>query len=508
MVFMQDKASSSVSSSNIKKSLKTTSIFGGVEIFGIIISIIRNKLVALLIGPVGIGIVEMYNSTIRLIGSCTDFSLHTSAVREISIAYKSENKEKFYHIATVFSRIVWFTGFLGTIVCLLGSPLWSKLSFGNYNYTIGFAFLSVVLLLTQLQNGKKVILQGTQHYRYLAISGFVGSVLGLFTTVPIYYLLGLDGIVLVLIISASVSYILSYYFANKVKVKYLKISNKDVLKEGRGMLKQGMFLSVNYLLSYLILYIVRVFVSNKGGLDELGLYSASFAIVTTYVGLVFQAMSKEYFPRISALSDDKVAFNRSVNDQIYLVLLILGPLIAFFLTFSDKILYVLYSDKFMNAGLLMALCMVGVVFEAPSWCMGYAFLAKGDNKQYLMYETITKVQKITTDIVCYLLWGLTGLGISFIVSYVYYTLQCMYLCKKRYGLVLDRSIIKMLILYSIGCLILIGFYVYSNLWIRIAAGLIIILISCIFSYRKLNSIVNIVDFVKSIIKKGKKTDVQ
>ncbi len=491
------------SSSDIKKSLKATSIFGGVQVFGILVSIVRNKLVALLIGPVGIGIVEMYNSTIGLIRSFTDFSLHTSAVREISIAYKSGNKEKFNHITTVFSRIVWFTGLLGAVVCLLGSPLWSKISFGNYDYTLGFAFLSCTLLLSQLQIGKQVILQGTQHYRYMAVSSLIGSVLGLFTTVPIYYILGLKGIVLVLIITAAVSYILSYYFAAKVDVKYLKISNKEVYLEGKGMLRQGLFLSVNFLLSYVIIYILRVFVSNKGGLDELGLFSASFAVVNTYVGLVFQAMSKEYYPRISALSDNSVAFNKSVNDQIYLVLLILGPLIAFFLTFSDQILLILYSDKFINAGLLMALCMVGIIFEAPSWCMGYVFLAKGDNKEFLIYETITKVQKIVTDIVSYLLWGLAGLGISFIVSYVYYTLQCLYLCKKRYNLVLDRRILIMLVIYSLVSILLIGVYVYTGMWARFSVGAVIIIGSCVFSYRQLNSIVDIMAFVKSRIHKKK-----
>lgn len=493
---MQDKAASS---SEIKKSLKATSIFGGVQVFGILVSIVKNKLVALLIGPVGIGIVEMYNSTLSLIRSFTDFSLHTSAVREISIAYKSDNKERFYHIATVFSRIVWFTGFLGLIVCLLGSPLWSKLSFGNYDYTIGFVLLSCTLLLGQLQIGKEVILQGTQHYRFMAISSVIGNVLGLFTAVPIYYLLGIDGIVIVLIISAAISFILSYIFASKVNVKYLKIDRKDLFTEGKGMLHQGLFLSVNFLFSYLIQYILRVFLTDKGGLDELGLFSASFAIVNTYVGLVFQAMGKEYYPRISSLSDNNSAFNRSVNDQIYLVLLIMGPLVAVFLTFSDQILHLLYSEKFSGAGLLMALSMIGVVFEAPSWCMGYVFLAKGDNKAFLGYETITKVQKIVTDIVSYLLWGLTGLGISFIISYVYYFLQCLFLCKRRYNLVLDRSIFMLLAIYFVLCVCMIGVIVKTSFLTRVAVGAIVISVSCIYSYSQINKIVNVSAFIKSRI---------
>lgn len=153
--------------------------------------------------------------------------------------------------------------------------------------------------------------------------------------------------------------------------------------------------------------------------------------------------------------------------------------------------------------------MVGIIFEAPSWCMGYVFLAKGDNKEFLIYETITKVQKILTDIVSYLLWGLTGLGISFIISYVYYTLQCLYLCKKRYNLVLDRRIIIMLAVYSIVSFILIGVYVYTSMWMRFAIGVIFILGVCAYSYYHLNSIVNITDFIRNrVLKKKDRTDVR
>ena len=100
------KTDNTISTEDVKSGLKTTSLFGGVQVIGIIVSVIRNKFVALLIGPAGVGIVELYNSTIKLIKSFTDFSIQISAVREVTIAYKSGNIEKFNHVTTVFSKIV------------------------------------------------------------------------------------------------------------------------------------------------------------------------------------------------------------------------------------------------------------------------------------------------------------------------------------------------------------------------------------------------------------------
>ena len=486
----------------IKNSVKATSLFGGVQAFSMLVTMIRSKIVALLIGPAGIGLVELYQSTIRLIGSLTDFHLHTSAVRDVSMAYKSGDTERFIHVSSLFSRIVWITGLLGAFVCLLGSPLWSKLSFGNYDYTIGFAILSCVLLLNQLTNGKTVLLQSTRHFRYIAYSGIIGNVLGLVTTIPIYYFFGVDGIVAVIILAAVFSYLLAWFYSSKLKIEYESIGFKDVLKEGKGMLQQGFLLSINYLLSTLIFYILRIVISNHGGTEELGLYSASFAVVTVYIGLIVQSMSKEYYPRISALSTSNKEFNDAVDKQMNLSLLLLGPMIVCFLSFSEQLLILLYSEKFVGATMFMSLSMLGVILQAPSWCLGYAYLAKGDNKAFLLYETIAKVEKLTTDILFYYLWGLTGIGISFILSYLYYLLQSAIVCKKRYGLVLSHKTISALLLYLIICItVFITTVIDLSFLYRVIIDGTIIIISCIISYKRLDGMIDITSFIKSKLHK-------
>lgn len=485
---------------NLKKSLKITSLFGGVQIFGIIISILKNKCVALLIGPTGVGLVELYNSTLRLIKSFTDFSIQVSAVRDVSIAYRSSDENKYHYTAFLFSRIVWLTGLLGLFICLLGSPLWSKLTFGNYKYTLSFVLLSSILLFNQLQSGKSVLLQGAGHYKELALSSILGNLFGLITTIPIYYFWGIDGIIPVLLISAVISYCLFSIYAKRVlKTSSIKlsISISKILKEGSYMLKQGYLISINYILSALVFYILRIFITDNGGVNGLGLYTASSAIVSSYVGLVFQAMSQEYYPRISALSSDNNSFNKSVDEQIFLTLLIIGPLVAIFLTFSDQILVLLYSDKFTEASALMAISMFGVFFQAPSWCMSYTLLAKGDNKVFLLSETIAKLVRILLDIMLYLIWGLTGLGISFVISYIFYTIQCSLICKKKYGFKMGKINKRILLLYSImGILLLLIFLFYSP-FLRIIVGLFLLFSSCLFSYYQVNKIVNVKEIIKS-----------
>ena len=64
--------------------LKTTSLFSGVQIASVLISIAKSKFAAVLIGPAGVGIVGVLNSTLNVISGITKFGLDVSAVKEIA----------------------------------------------------------------------------------------------------------------------------------------------------------------------------------------------------------------------------------------------------------------------------------------------------------------------------------------------------------------------------------------------------------------------------------------
>ena len=54
-----------------KNIFKTTFLFGFVQVFNILIKVITNKIVAVLLGAEGMGIVGIYNNTLEFIKSGT-----------------------------------------------------------------------------------------------------------------------------------------------------------------------------------------------------------------------------------------------------------------------------------------------------------------------------------------------------------------------------------------------------------------------------------------------------
>ena len=65
---------------------KYTGVFGGIQGLNILVGLVRNKLVALLLGPQGMGLVALFNSSVKLLNDSTNLGLPMSAVRKIADA--------------------------------------------------------------------------------------------------------------------------------------------------------------------------------------------------------------------------------------------------------------------------------------------------------------------------------------------------------------------------------------------------------------------------------------
>jgi O-antigen/teichoic acid export membrane protein len=326
--------------------MKATSIFGGVQVFQIIIGIVRSKFIAILLGPLGMGISGLLTSTTGFVAALTNFGLSTSAVKDVSAAYSTGNEIRLATVAKVFRQWVWVTGLLGAVLTAALAPWLSEITFGNRDYTFAFIWISVTLLLNQISSGQGVLLRGMRQIRYMAQSGMIGSVIGLFTTIPLYYFYGIQGIVPGIIVTAITSLALTWYYAHKLDIKPIYVSKARTIAEGKGMLKMGFMISLSGLITIGAAYVVRIYISNTGGVDQVGLYSAGFAIINTYVGMVFTAMSTDYYPRLSAVSHSNEKSKEVINQQAEIAILILAPIILVFLVFINWVVIVLYSTKF------------------------------------------------------------------------------------------------------------------------------------------------------------------
>ena len=92
--------------------MKATSIFGGVQVFNILVTLIRGKAVALLIGTAGMGLNGLLLSGLNLITTFTSLGINESAVKDISKVHATGETAHVGIKFTVVRGWIWITAAL------------------------------------------------------------------------------------------------------------------------------------------------------------------------------------------------------------------------------------------------------------------------------------------------------------------------------------------------------------------------------------------------------------
>lgn len=484
--------------SEYRQILKATSVFGGVQVFTIIIKIIRAKFIAILLGAAGMGIAALLNSTLQLVSALTEFGLQTSAVKDVAAANASGDNYRIGRTVAITRKLVLLTGLLGTFITLVFSSLLSDLTFGNYEYTIAFMLISVTLLFNHVASGQSVIMQGMRRVSLLAKAGITGSVAGLVISIPLYYVWGIDGIVPAIMITAFVGLIISWSFARKIPFQKVKVKFREALSEGRGMIQLGFMISVSGLITLGAAQVVRIFISRYGGVTDVGLFSAGFSIISVYVGLVFTAMSKDYYPNLSGVAHNNAMARKLINQQSEISILILAPILTVFIIFIHWVVIILYSKEFTAANGMIQYAALGIYFKAVSWAIAFIFLAKGASLLFFWNELISNIYATALNIAGYYYWGLDGLGVSYLLIYVLYVIQVFIVAKIKYDFTFSKEFILLFwvqLIIGIACLALVK--LINSPWAFVFGSLLIVA-SVIISYRELDKRIELASLWKNI----------
>ncbi len=488
------------SQSSYRQILKATSIFGGVQVFNVIIGIIKSKVVAILIGPLGMGIYGLYISTVDLIFSLTNLGLGVSAVRNVSEANSTEDETKISKIIIVLKRWIWLTGLVGTLLTIIFSKQISIFTFGNADFSLPICWLSSVFILKSLSSGQLAILQGMRKIEYLAKSSVLGSFIGLLITIPVYYYFGLKGIVPTIIFTAITSLLFTWYYSTKITISKLKISFRETLLLGKEMISLGIVLSISGFITMGVAYFIKIFIGQKGGIEDVGLFQAGFSIVDSYVGMVFTAIAMDYYPQLTAVSADRTKSIELIDKQATITILILAPIVTLFLIFIPVIIKILLSEKFLEVTPYLQWAILGILIKGFSWPIGFILLAKGDFRVVFLKELCVNIFFLTSSLVLYGLYGIEGLGISYLLLFLFNVVIVLIISKRKYDVTYKKSYIFFFTLLVSLCVISFLICRFTDPFWNYIAGSLVVFITSYISLYKLNKLINIKQLISDRIR--------
>lgn len=430
--------------------LKRISAFGGVQVLNILVNLVRGKLVALFLGPEGMGISSLFNTASNTIKQLSGLGLDRAIVREI--ANDRDKPDSMGLIMHIINRLILATSLLGCIACALLAPLLSKFTFGNYDYTWGFVLLGLAVGLSVGAAGYSAILQGLSEVKRLSKSTLVGSLAGLCFCVPLYWKFGIAGIVPSIIV-LSLCIFLFYYISYRRSQRGVVYSKPD-LSQAKPLIKKlvvlGLILMAGSFASSLTSYAINACVRAMGTVEDIGLFQAANSITIQYVGVLFSALCLDYFPRLSAIADDKVKLNEVVNRQTDIMMLGLTPLILILMLTTPYVIRILLTEEFLVIDPLIKCMSLGFLLQGITYPLGYIIVAKNDKKAYVWLEIVLgNVLWLLFSTWFFYLFELIGLGISLAVRTFLDVFISYIFCRLRYGIHYTGSLVREMLLSSV-----------------------------------------------------------
>lgn len=496
----------SSSKQSAKTTIKNTSLVGVSQLFSMIMSIVKTKTIAILLGPSGVGMIQLFNSTISLVKSISGLGLSFSGVRDVSESIGAGDKKKISETILTLKRWSWFTGFLGVLITTLFSKQLSNWAFNSEDYWLEISILSLTIILGSVSGSYATIIRGARRMGDYVRVSLWSSILTTILAIIIYYFFKEKGIVTVLIITALIPLIVNIIYSKKVHVIKSYISYKESFYKGFSMVKLGVFTVVTGFISQLSLYYTRVSISDNLGLDSVGYYSVATTLALTYMGLIFNAMSADYFPKVSAINKNDKAINKAILEQTKVLLLLGTPLIIVMFTFSQFIITILYSNEFIKAKSLLMWMLLSVFFKFITFPIGYVFLAKGKSKIFIITESSWNLLFLFLVLVSWEVFNnLEGVGIAYVIAAFFTTIIYLGYIRKLTKFNYD-SVCKKYILVFLVVIILyfLSSYFYNNIT-NTLLKIIVFFVILFFCYKEVEKLlgVSIIKMIKSRISRRK-----
>lgn len=172
---------------------------------------------------------------------------------------------------------------------------------------------------------------------------------------------------------------------------------------------------------------------------EVGYYQAGYTLLVRYMGIIFVALSVEYYPRLSACIRSARRTQTFVSHETLLLMRALAPMVVLFILARPLIVRLLYTSEFEVVVPMIGWGVQACAFRGVAFAMAYTILARGDGRTYVATEVASAAVGLGLNILFYSLWGLAGLGMAYALQYVIYAAMMAYVYFVRYRMRLARG---------------------------------------------------------------------
>lgn len=462
--------------SSYRRILKSSSIIGGASFINIVVGLLRTKVLAILLGPTGVGLVSLYRGLLTTASTVATMGLDTVGTRQIAEA-NALGKER--ALAVARRALFWGTLILasvGTAVVWTFRKILAERVLDSKSHAGIVAWLAAGVGLTVAAAAQGALIQGMRRIGDMARLSIYSGVLNTLLGIAVIWRWGRPALVYYVLITPVANFLLGYWYVSRLPraATYYAVGLGELAQQWKFLLSVGAAFMGGTLAMSVVQLWIRVDVGDVLGARALGQFQAAWTISTTYIAFVLSAMAADYYPRLTGVIRDSKAAARLVNEQTEIALLLSAPVFLAMMGLAPWVIRLLYTPAFAPAVGVLRWQILSDVLKVAAWPLGFIFLAAGDGRTFLWTE-VSSLLVMGGSIALFLRTvGLNITGIAYLACYIFYLPLMHWLGKGRIGFAWTPSVARLLTITFLVCAAVgvLATYTRWGAWIGCAASLV------------------------------------
>ena len=431
----------------MKSTFKATAILSGSSIVSILLSLTTAKVLALYLNPAGYGYYGLLQSFVSVVSLLAGLGTATGLVRLGAGAATRNDHSTLAELQTGAWIIFGCLGIFGMVCLTVFRARVSHWALGNFDQGTTIVWMGVGVLFTAAAAIQTGMLNAYHRVGALAKSSIANTVMSAVASITAVVLWRMEGVVPAVVAGGVAGWLASRYFLRQyVTPPSSRPSYAGVMTALRALLRFGTPYTASILIGTGVQLGLPMVVVHLLNTSSVGYYRAAAAISVGYLGFLMTAMGQDYYPRLSAAGRDPGVLVKLINDQHRLVMIVAVPIILGTLALVPILIPLVYSHKFQPAIDILEWQLIGDVFKFSSLTMSFAVLARCSSFAYFFTEFVGGAVTLSTTWAAVRWYGLQGLGISFLATYVIYYAVVWMVLRRRIPLTWTNSNKRIMVL--------------------------------------------------------------
>ena len=388
------------------------------------------KVVAVLVGPVGIALIGQFGNFTSIIMTLALGGISTGVIK-----YTSQYKDNPDELKRVWYTISWVSGVLSipVIFILLVFHTWLAKEFlHNIEYASILVVFAFSLGFYVANNLLLNILNGLHEIKRFNLLNTLNSTLGLLVTIGLVYQYKVYGALLAMVTSQSITFFIIVFFVREKA--WFKLSN-FFGKFDKFYFKKLLGFTAMSLTSMCVIptsqMFVRGYLANHTSWDVAGCWQGMQKISDAYLMIVYTALGTYFLPKLANLQNKKEIGKEIRNGYKFIMPFVIGSALFIYLL-RDFIIHLLFAKSFGAMRDMFAWQLLGDCFKVASYMLAYLMLARAKTKLFMATEVMFGISFPLLSYLFINLAGADGAVMAFALNYMIYFVLFVVLYKKGY----------------------------------------------------------------------------